>query len=51
MELAVSSQGFEEYGAYCFLMEKINYNITGGLLMNNDKLSLFARKLCMSERA
>ena len=50
MELAVSSQGFEAYGVYCFLMEKVNYNITGGLLLDEDKLSLFARKVNMSIR-
>ena len=50
MELAVSSQGFEAYGVYCFLMEKVNYNITGGLLLDEDKLSLFARKINMSIR-
>jgi len=50
MELAVTHKGLDAYGVYCFLMEKINYNITGGLLMDNDKLSLFARKLCMNER-
>ena len=50
MELAVSNQGFEAYGVYCFLMEKVNYNITGGLLLDEDKLSLFARKINMSIR-
>ena len=50
MELAVSNQGFEAYGVYCFLMEKVNYNITGGLLLDEDKLSLFARKVNMSIR-
>ena len=50
LELAVSSQGFEAYGVYCFLMEKVNYNITGGLLLDEDKLSLFARKINMSIR-
>ena len=50
MELAVSSQGFEAYGIYCFLMEKVNYDITGGLLLDEDKLSLFARKVNMSIR-
>ena len=50
MELAVSSQGFEAYGVYCFLMEKVNYDITGGLVIDEDKLSLFARKVNMSIR-
>lgn len=50
MELAVAHKGLDAYGVYCFLMEKINYDITGGLLMDDDKLSLFARKLGMSER-
>ena len=50
MELAVSSQGFEAYGINCFLMEKVNYDITGGLLLDEDKLSLFARKVNMSIR-
>lgn len=27
MELAVSAQGFEAYGVYCFLMAKVNYDI------------------------
>ena len=48
MELAVTNQGFEAYGVYCFLMEKVNYDITGGLVMDEDKLSLFARKVNMS---
>ncbi len=50
MELAVTNQGFEAYGVYCFLMEKVNYDITGGLLLDEDKLSLFARKVNMSIR-
>ena len=50
MELAVSSQGFEAYGVYCFLMEKVNYDINGGLVMDEDKFSLFARKVNLSIR-
>ena len=50
MELAVTNQGFEAYGVYCFLMEKINYDITGGLIMDEDKFSLFARKVNLSVR-
>lgn len=50
MELAVTNQGFEAYGVYCFLMEKVNYDITGGLVIDEDKLSLFARKVNMSIR-
>ena len=50
MELAVTNQGFEAYGVYCFLMEKINYDITGGLIMDEDKFSLFARKINLSVR-
>jgi len=50
MELAVTHKGFEAYGVYCFLMEKVNYDITGGLLLDEDKLSLFSRKVNMSIR-
>lgn len=50
MELAVSSQGFDAYGVYCFLMEKVNYDITGVLVMDEDKFSLFARKVNLSVR-
>ncbi len=50
MELAVSNQGFEAYGVYCFLMEKVNYDINGGLVIDEDKFSLFARKVNLSVR-
>lgn len=50
MELAVTHKVLDAYSVYCFLMEKINCDISGGLLMDDDKLSLFARKLCMCER-
>ena len=50
MELAVTNQGFEAYGVYCFLMEKVNYDINGGLVMDEDKFSLFARKVNLSVR-
>ena len=50
MELAVTNQGLDAYGIYCFLMEKVNYDINGGLVMDEDKFSLFARKVNLSVR-
>ena len=45
MQLAVSTMGFEAYGLYCFLMEKVNFNINTGLALDEDRITLFASQV------
>lgn len=45
IQLAVSTMGFDAYGLYCFLMEKINFNINTGLALDEDRITLFASQV------
>ena len=48
MQLAVSTMGFDAYGLYCFLMEKVNFNINCGLALDEDRITLFASQVKLS---
>lgn len=48
MQLAVSTVGFDAYGLYCFLMEKVNFNINTGLALDEDRITLFASQVKLS---
>ena len=45
IQLAVSTMGFDAYGLYCFLMEKVNFNINSSLALDDDRITLFASQV------